>query len=170
MTGPSVFYAREAVEERELTAVPVRDRMAGSGKCTGPIGPNRSWGGSRSLPSKAHGRFSGGLVGDAPVLERGATRAADFAKGWQDATYGRGETQSFYNAFFRIFGVQRRSVTCYEAHVTKLDNHSGFIDLFCPGVLLVEQKSAGRDLGKAYQQTGEYFDALRDGCGPATAW
>lgn len=70
--------------------------LAGSGRCIGPIAPNCSWGGSRSLPSKAHGRFSGGLVGDAPVLERGATRAADFAKGWQDATYGRGETQSFY--------------------------------------------------------------------------
>lgn len=26
MTGPSVFYAREAVEERELAAVPIRDR------------------------------------------------------------------------------------------------------------------------------------------------
>ncbi len=48
----------------------------------------------------------------------------------------------------------------YEEHVGKLDNRSGFIDLFWPGVLLVEQKSAGRDLGKAYEQAGEYFDAL----------
>ena len=29
-----------------------------------------------------------------------------------------------------------------------------------PGVLIVEQKSAGRDLEKAYGQAGEYFDAL----------
>ena len=36
----------------------------------------------------------------------------------------------------------------------------GFIDLFWPGVLLVEQKSAGRDLAKAYGQAGEYFDVL----------
>ena len=35
-----------------------------------------------------------------------------------------------------------------------------FIDLFWPGVLLVEQKSAGRDLSQAYDQAGEYFDAL----------
>ena len=89
-------------------------------------------------------------------------RAAAFAKDWQDATYEKGETQSFYNAFFRVFGVQRRTVARYEAHVTKLDNRSGFIDLFWPGVLLVEQKSAGRDLDKAYQQAGEYFDALRE--------
>ena len=59
-----------------------------------------------------------------------------------------------------VFGVQRRSVARYEAHVAKLDNRSGFIDLFWPGVLIVEQKSAGRDLRKAYEQAGEYFDAL----------
>ena len=89
-------------------------------------------------------------------------RAAKFADKWQDASYEKGETQSFYNAFFRVFGVQRRSVARYEAHVAKLDNRSGFIDLFWPGVLLVEQKSAGRDLKRAYQQAGEYFDALSE--------
>ena len=88
------------------------------------------------------------------------TRAGAFAAGWQDAAYEKGETQSFYNAFFRVFGVQRRSVARYEEHVAKLDNRSGFIDLFWPGVLLVEQKSAGRDLKAAYEQAGEYFDAL----------
>ena len=87
-------------------------------------------------------------------------RAAAFAKDWKDAAYEKGETQSFYNAFFDVFGVRRRNVARYEAHVAKLDNRSGFIDLFWPGVLLVEQKSAGRDLRKAYEQAGEYFDAL----------
>ena len=87
-------------------------------------------------------------------------RAAAFAHEWRDAAYEKGETQSFYNAFFRVFGVRRRSVARYEAHVAKLDNRSGFIDLFWPGVLIVEQKSAGRDLKAAYEQAGEYFDAL----------
>ncbi len=87
-------------------------------------------------------------------------RAASFAKDWRDAAYEKGETQSFYNDFFEVFDVQRRSVARYEEHVAKLDNRSGFIDLFWPGVLIVEQKSAGRDLGKAYGQAGEYFDAL----------
>ena len=88
------------------------------------------------------------------------TRAAEFAREWQDAAYEKGETQSFYNEFFSIFDVRRRSVARYEQHVRKLDNQSGFIDLFWPGVLLVEQKSAGRDLAKAYGQAGEYFDVL----------
>ena len=89
-------------------------------------------------------------------------RAAAFAEDWKDAAYEKGETQSFYNAFFEIFGVKRRNVARYEAHVAKLDNRSGFIDLFWPGVLLVEQKSAGRDLKAAFAQAGEYFDALLD--------
>ena len=87
-------------------------------------------------------------------------RAAVFAREWREATYEKGETQSFYNEFFEIFGVRRRTVARYEEHVRKLDDRRGFIDLFWPGVLIVEQKSAGRDLDKAYGQAGEYFDAL----------
>ncbi|MYH45048.1 MAG: class I SAM-dependent DNA methyltransferase [Gammaproteobacteria bacterium] len=87
-------------------------------------------------------------------------RAAAFSDEWRDAAYEKGETQSFYNDFFQVFGVKRRSVARYEEHVAKLDNRSGFIDLFWPGMLLVEQKSAGRDLERAYGQAGEYFDAL----------
>ena len=89
-------------------------------------------------------------------------RAASFAEEWRDAAYEKGETQSFYNDFFDVFDVRRRSVARYEEHVSKLDNRRGFIDLFWPGVLIVEQKSAGRDLAKAYGQAGEYFDALRE--------
>jgi len=87
-------------------------------------------------------------------------RAASFARKWQDARYEKGETQSFYNDFFRIFGVRRESVARYEEHVQKLDDTHGFIDLFWPGVLIVEQKSGGRDLAAAYEQAGDYFDAL----------
>ena len=87
-------------------------------------------------------------------------RAARFVKAWQDASYESGETQSFYNDFFEVFGIARRSVARYEEHVRKLDNRAGFIDLFWPGVLLVEQKSSGRDLKRAYSQATEYFDAL----------
>ncbi|MCY4373684.1 MAG: hypothetical protein OXC31_07875 [Spirochaetaceae bacterium] len=87
-------------------------------------------------------------------------RAARFVKKWADAAYEKGETQSFYNEFFEIFDKRRESVARYEQHVKKLDDSSGFIDLFWPGILIVEQKSAGRDLGAAYEQAGRYFDAL----------
>ena len=49
-------------------------------------------------------------------------RAAAFAQDWRDAAYEKGETQSFYNDFFAVFGVQRRSIARYVAHVAKLDN------------------------------------------------
>ena len=89
-------------------------------------------------------------------------RASRFADEWRDAAYEKGETQSFYNDFFEVFDVRRRTVARYEAHVEKLDNRAGFIDLFWPGVLIVEQKSAGRNLARAYDQAGEYFDALTE--------
>jgi len=87
-------------------------------------------------------------------------RAAAFAKKWKDAADEKGETHSFYDDFFYIFGVQRRRVARYEARVKKLDGSQGYIDLFWPGKLIVEQKSAGGDLVKAYEQAVEYFDAL----------
>ena len=89
-------------------------------------------------------------------------RAASFAQKWADAGYEKGETQSFYNDFFRIFGVRRESVARYEARVEKLDDTTGFIDLFWSGVLIVEQKSVGRSLSAAYEQAGGYFDALTE--------
>ena len=87
-------------------------------------------------------------------------RAADFARAWADAGYEKGETQIFYSAFFKVFGVQSRTVVRYEEHVRKLDDSHGYIDLFWPGVLLVEQKSAGGDLAAAEAQADSYFDAL----------
>ena len=87
-------------------------------------------------------------------------RAAAFAEDWQDATYEKGDTHSFYNEFFEVFGKRRRDVARFEERVSKLDNSSGYIDLFWPGTLIVEQKSAGRDLTAAYEQAGEYFDGL----------
>ena len=88
------------------------------------------------------------------------TRAADFSREWATASYEKGETQSFYNDFFEVFGVRRRDVARYEERVKRLDNSDGYIDLFWPGTLLVEQKSAGRSLEAAREQAGSYFDAL----------
>ena len=93
-------------------------------------------------------------------------RAAAFAAEWRDAAYEKGETQSFYNDFFEIFGVKRRTVARYEEHVKRLDDSAGYIDLFWPGVLLVEQKSAGRSLAAAREQAGTYFDALPERARP----
>src|SRR3546814_7111750 len=80
-------------------------------------------------------------------------RARRFSERWQDAHYEKGETQSFYNEFFDIFGVDRKRVAVFEKKIELIErNKRGFIDLFWPSVLLVEQKSAGKDLLKAEGQ------------------
>lgn len=89
-------------------------------------------------------------------------RAANFAREWADACYERGETQSFYNDFFEVFGVKRRLVATFEEPVKKLGERQGFIDLFWKGKLLVEHKSAGRDLDRARTQALDYFPGLKD--------
>ena len=89
-------------------------------------------------------------------------RAAEFANDWANAKYEKSETQPFYEAFFDVFGIRRRSVARYEEHVKKLDNKDGYIDLFWPQVLLVEQKTAGRNLEVAREQALEYVDALAE--------
>jgi hypothetical protein len=89
-------------------------------------------------------------------------RAARFADEWRHAHYERGESQTFYNEFFEIFGVTRRRVASFEEPVKRLGNERGFIDLFWKGVLLVEQKSAGRDLARAKEQALDYFPGLKE--------
>lgn len=46
-------------------------------------------------------------------------RAAAFVDDWKDASYEKGETQSFYNDFFAVFGMKRRQVATYEEPVKK---------------------------------------------------
>ncbi|BAU94040.1 methylase (plasmid) [Methylorubrum populi] len=89
-------------------------------------------------------------------------RAARFADEWSDARYEKGETQSFYNDLFEVFGVKRRRVASFEEPVKLLGAKRGFIDLFWKGVLLVEQKSAGRSLTPAKAQALDYFPGLKE--------
>jgi len=88
------------------------------------------------------------------------TAATRFAKDWVKAGYEKGETHLFYQAFFQLFGMPLRRFVSLEAPVKKLGNKRGFIDLFWPGVLLVEQKSAGRSLTRAREQALDYFPGL----------
>ena len=90
-------------------------------------------------------------------------RAIAFSDQWKDAHYEMGETQGFYIDFFKVFGIDHRRVLRFEEKVQLLSQEKrGRIDGFWPGVLLIEQKSAGRDLAKAKTQAYDYFEGLRD--------
>ena len=92
------------------------------------------------------------------------TRAIAFSKDWSAETSERAEAQSFWNAFFHVFGVNRRRVAVFEQKARRFNgSQHGRIDVFWPGVLLIEHKSEGRDLDAAYAQATDYFAGLGDG-------
>lgn len=88
-------------------------------------------------------------------------RAAVFAARWSDDIYEKGESQSFWNEFLAIFGIDRKRVAYFEKRAERFSTgNQGFIDLFWPGMLLVEQKSAGKNLDAADSQAFDYLDRL----------
>lgn len=89
------------------------------------------------------------------------TRAHAFAERWASETYEQGEAQTFYNELFEVFGNKRRGRAAFERRVKLADARNGRIDLFWPGVLLAEHKSAGADMIKAWNQAVDYLPGLK---------
>jgi hypothetical protein len=93
--------------------------------------------------------------------EQMRARAQSFAKTWATAQSEHADKQPFWDAFFEIFGVQRRQVAVYEALAQRSSTGGiGFIDLLLPGQLAVEHKSAGKSLPDAMEQLLDYLPAL----------
>ena len=96
-------------------------------------------------------------------------KAVNFAEQYKGIKYERQEAQTFYNDFFKVFGIVRQGTAIFERHVKKLkkgteklEKRGGFIDLFWPNVLLAEHKSAGEDLTKAKEQAEDYLLELKN--------
>jgi hypothetical protein len=90
-------------------------------------------------------------------------RAIAFARHWSDpsgASRERAEAQTFWNEFFDIFGIRRRTVASFEEPVKNLKGQYEFIDLFWKGKLIAEHKSRGKDLSRAQTQAHEYVQLL----------
>lgn len=89
-------------------------------------------------------------------------RALQFSKEWADTTNEEADAKPFLDAFFNVFGISRKKVATFEERVKKLDDHDGYIDLLWKGTLLIEMKSRGKDLDKAFVQAIEYVEALKE--------
>lgn len=87
-------------------------------------------------------------------------RAIQFSREWKDARDERAEAQTFWNEFFDVYGVRRRTVAAFEDPVKTLRNTYHRIDLFWKGRLLAEHKSAGESLDKAQSQAFQYIQEL----------
>ncbi len=91
-------------------------------------------------------------------------RAIAFSKEWTGVKSEQAEKQTFWNEFFNVFGIRRRIVASFEEPVKKISGEYGYIDLFWPGIALIEHKSFGKDLGKAESQAFRYIrDLTREG-------
>ena len=90
-----------------------------------------------------------------------ANRARAFSKDWQHVEREEADAKSFWDEFFEIFGIKRRKVATFEKRVKKLSDKDGYIDLLWKGTLLIEHKSRGKDLVKAFKQAKDYFPGLK---------
>ena len=89
-------------------------------------------------------------------------RSGRSATEWKGRGYEKGDTGQFYHQFFEVFGQKPKDVNIYFEKRVKLgDAAKGYIDLFWPGKLLVEQKSKGLSLAKARDQATDYYLALK---------
>ena len=113
---------------------------------------------------RSYSLFYSGLDHMAALSNRKTIRgnAMAFVKEWGNETREEAEAKSFWDAFFAIFGVNRKSVAAFEHAVERADNTKGFIDLFWKGVLLVEHKSRGKSLDKAKSQAFDYFQQIKE--------
>ncbi|MCL2127429.1 MAG: N-6 DNA methylase [Treponema sp.] len=86
------------------------------------------------------------------------TRAAAFSLEWSDSLTVRekAEAQTFETEFLKIFGVERKKAALFEHEVRFGDGERGYIDLFWKGHIIIEMKTPGKDLDKAYEQAKAY--------------
>jgi len=88
-------------------------------------------------------------------------RALAFSKEWEGTHSEEADAKPFLVEFFNVFGLNQRKVAAFEHKVKKLGNNDGYIDMLWKGWLLVEMKSKGKDLTKAYGQAKGYIHGLQ---------
>ncbi|MBB6003023.1 class I SAM-dependent DNA methyltransferase [Arcicella rosea] len=89
-------------------------------------------------------------------------RALKFSKEWADTANEEADAKPFLVEFFNVFGISSKRVSSFEHRVKKLNDKDGYIDLLWKGTILIEMKSRGKNLDKAYQQAKDYLHGLKD--------
>ena len=88
-------------------------------------------------------------------------RALNFSKEWADTSNEEADAKPFLVEFFNVFGISSKRVGTFEHRVKKLDEKDGYIDLLWKGTILIEMKSRGKNLDRAYQQAIDYTHGLK---------
>lgn len=72
----------------------------------------------------------------------------------------RQDAQTFEKDLMNVFGVDFRD-GLHEYQLILNDGSIGYVDYFLPGKILIEMKSKGKSLAKAYTQAMDYVHALK---------
>ncbi len=88
-------------------------------------------------------------------------RALNFSKEWAETSNEEADAKPFLVEFFNVFGISSKRVSTFEHRVKKLDEKDGYIDLLWKGTILIEMKSRGKNLDRAYMQAKEYTHGLK---------
>ncbi len=88
-------------------------------------------------------------------------RALNFSNEWAGTSNEEADAKPFLDAFFDVFGITRKKIGTFEHRVKKLSDADGYIDLLWKGTILVEMKSRGKNLAKAFQQAIDYTHGLK---------
>ena len=88
-------------------------------------------------------------------------RALHFSKEWAGTSNEDAEAKPFLVDFFNVFGISRKRFASFEYRVKKLNETDGYIDLLWKGTILIEMKSRGKNLDKAYHQAKDYLFGLK---------
>jgi hypothetical protein len=88
-------------------------------------------------------------------------RALKFSKEWADTSNEEADAKPFLVEFFNVFGISSKRVSTFEHRVKKLDDKDGYIDLLWKGTILIEMKSRGKNLDKAFTQAKDYLHGLK---------
>ena len=89
------------------------------------------------------------------------SRALQFSKEWNNTTNEEADAKPFLDAFFDVFGITRKKIGTFEHRVKKLSDADGYIDLLWKGTILIEMKSRGKNLDKAFEQAIDYTHGLK---------
>jgi len=107
------------------------------------------------------------------------TRAAAFVLEWPDrllfadsqTVREKAKAQTFETEFLKIFGVARKKAALFEHEVRFTDGgERGYIDLLWKGHIIIEMKTPGKDLDKAYEQAKSYALTLPQKDMPMCPW
>jgi hypothetical protein len=92
------------------------------------------------------------------------TRCAQLVIDWRTSSGDeRQEAQSFVRDLLNAFGISDTRAAFYEKRVQRTSTaNQGYIDALIPGLVLIEMKSAGKNLGLAEIQALDYIQHLEE--------